>query len=88
MYPISNRNVPIDQKEFKTLVLRDLEDKPKVVKIIKQTMKTKNIAAGGAAIEFIIEDYEKKMEDYEEKKKELAGERKEHQRTKSLYGSG
>lgn len=79
MYP-STRNVPIDQKDFKTLVIRDLEDKPDLVNIIKDTMKRKNISAGGAAIEFIIEDYERRNLELKDLQREFKIERENNKK--------
>lgn len=46
-------------KDFKTITLRGLDDKPAIVKIMNDVMKKQEIKTGQAIIEFIIADYAK-----------------------------
>lgn len=65
---LSNYNGPLNNvsgmndnssKDFKTITLRGLEEKPELVKIMNDVMKVRDIKTGQGIIEYIIADYAK-----------------------------
>ncbi len=52
-------NEMLSNKDFKTITLRGLEEKPELVKIMNVVMKERDIKTGQGIIEYIISDYAK-----------------------------
>lgn len=63
-----NKKMIAETKDFKTITLRGLEEKPEVVKIMNDVMTKEGLKTGQSVIEFIITDYDKKAKELEAKK--------------------
>lgn len=59
------QNQKMLSKDFKTITLRDLDQKSQVTDIMNQVMQKHGIKTGQAVIEFIIADYDKKAKELE-----------------------
>ncbi len=85
------------EKQFKTLVIRNLDDNNDLVKILNEVIQSTNNKTGQSAIEYIIRQYDKQNREidrinrmYFERKKEfeqkqLETENKLNKANKALY---
>lgn len=63
-----NQKMIAETKDFKTITLRGLEEKPEIVKIMNDVMAKEGLKTGQSVIEFIITDYDKKAKELEVRK--------------------
>ena len=47
-----------EKKDFKTITLRDMNEKPDLVNIMNEVMEKEGIKTGQSVIEYIIKDYD------------------------------
>lgn len=55
----------IAEKEFRTITLRGLDEKPEIVEIMNKAMKAQGLKTGQATIEHIILNYDKLQSELE-----------------------
>ncbi|AYQ31360.1 hypothetical protein DTQ70_03845 [Runella sp. SP2] len=85
--PSLNYNVKMiaNEKEFRTITLRGLDEKPEIVAIMNKVMKTHGLKTGQSVIERIIIDYEELQNGLAAAKRELQNQKTHFERnSKSL----
>ena len=74
-----------NEKEFRTITLRGLDEKPEIVAIMNKVMKTHGLKTGQSVIERIIIDYEELQNGLAATKRELQNQKEHFERnSKSL----
>ncbi len=75
----------IAEKEFKTITLRGLEEKPELVQIMNDTMYRRDLRTGQSTIEYIIKDYQRAQAEIKRLKEVIDTERQKRNQEKDQY---
>ncbi len=64
-----------ETKQFKTLMLRDLDKSPQLVEVLNEVMTTRNIKTGQSAVEYVIAQHKSLSDEIAHLRKYIARER-------------